>query len=84
MFLAPSGAVGSGEMIFRRYRSDGAFRNWGNFLQRFPRTFLHVMSYTKGLQERPNSSITFWTGFWLSRFAAMHKNKIHSRVPSGY
>jgi hypothetical protein len=35
MFLAPSGAAYSGEMIFRRCRSYGAFRNWGNFLQRF-------------------------------------------------
>jgi hypothetical protein len=29
------GAAYSGEMIFRRCRSYGAFRNWGNFLQRF-------------------------------------------------
>jgi len=35
MFLAPSGAAYCGEMIFRRCRSDGAFRNRGNFLQRF-------------------------------------------------
>jgi hypothetical protein len=35
MFLAPSGAAYSGEMIFRRCRSYGAFPNWGDFLQRF-------------------------------------------------
>jgi hypothetical protein len=35
MFSAPSGAACSGEMIFRRCRSYGAFRNRGNFLQRF-------------------------------------------------
>jgi hypothetical protein len=35
MFSAPSGAAYSGEMIFRRCRSHGAFRNRGNFLQRF-------------------------------------------------
>jgi hypothetical protein len=35
MFSAPSGAAYSDEMIFRRCRSDGAFRNRGNFLQRF-------------------------------------------------
>jgi hypothetical protein len=35
MFSAPSGAAYSGGMIFRRCRSYGAFRNRGNFLQRF-------------------------------------------------
>jgi hypothetical protein len=35
MFSAPSGAAYSGGMIFGRCRSYGAFRNRGNFLQRF-------------------------------------------------